>query len=255
MALVFYLLPAFALDNSRDSDEARPANYPINNFQAVGITATVLAALFGLMFIAKMWRADFLFNLGRNQVKAKLLQEGWQNLSQAVRLSPKEPVFRNDLAEAEAQLAVAYSSPSAQISQQFMDQTIKDVDLVIAQNPVNLNFWRSRIKIFLLLSVLNQDYYQQVLESFDRALTLAPTDAKLTYNLALVYNQLGQTGLAEQMLVKTVDLKANYEAARYSLGSLYEQTSRPELARQQYEYILKHLNPGNQTVKGRLQLL
>jgi len=105
------------------------------------------------------------------------------------------------------------------------------------------------------LAELDPGYYNEVLRSFDQAITLVPTDAKLTYNLGLVYNQLGQTGLSEQLLVKTVGIKPNYEAARNSLGSLYEQTQRPELAREQYEYILTFLNPQNDIVKERLNTL
>ncbi len=252
VALLFFLYPAFALP----VEKTKAAHYfPINNFRALAISGIGLLTFFGLLFLIKLWRSDYLFNLGRNQIKARLLQEGWQNLSRAVRLSPKEPVFRSDLAEAEAQLALAYASPSAELAQQITDQAVTDSDAVISQNPVNLNFWRSRIKIFLILATINPDYQTQALEAFDRAIALAPTDPKLTYNLGLVYNQMGQTGLAEQLLKQTVELKPNYEAARNNLGSLYEQTNRPDLARQQYQYILEFLNPDNQTVKDRLKLL
>lgn len=252
VALLFYLLPALSLNAAKP----KPAVYHrLNNFQAFIITLILLLVFYALLFIAKMWRADFLYNLGRNQVKSKLVQEGWQNLARSTQLLPFEPVFRNDLAEAEALLAVGYASPAAEFSQQLIKQTIADADLVIAQNPVNLNFWRSRIKIFLTLATLDSGYYNQALEAFDQAMALAPTDPKLTYNLALVYNQLGQTGLAEQMLAKTVELKPNYEAARNSLGSLYDQTGRPDLAVEQYQYILEHLNPDNETVKDRLKSL
>jgi Flp pilus assembly protein TadD len=212
------------------------------------------------MFVAKMWRSDYLFNLGRNQVKAGQLQAGYQNLDKAVILSPREPVFRNDLAEAGAQLAVAYAnqtdpqvaSAAAKMSRQFTDTAIKQADEVIKQNQVSLNFWRSRIKIFLLLATIDENYYPGALDAFDRAISLSPTDPKLYYNLGLVYNQLGQTGLAEQMLKQAVDLKPNYEAARQNLGSLYEQTKRPALAREQYEYIVQYLNPENPTAKSKL---
>ena len=243
VALLFFLWPAVAL---KGFGEAKPA-YPANNFQAISIAIISLLTLFGLMSVAKLWRADYLYNLGKNQAKAKRLQEGWLNLNRAVALSPNEPVFRNDLAETEAQLALTYPK--------FIDQTVKNADLVIRQNPVNLNFYRSRIKIFLTLAALDSNYYNQALEAFDQAMTLAPTDAKLTYNLGLVYNQLGQTGLSEQLLVKTIALKENYEAARNALGSLYEQTDRPELAKSQYGYILEFLNPANELVKEKWQKL
>lgn len=249
VALLFFLFPALALP---DDDESKAAHQPVNNWQAIGITFIILITFYILLFIIKLWRADYLFNLGRNQVKAKLLTQGWQNLSRAVALAPKEPVFRNDLAEAEAQLAYAYASPSADMARQLTEQAVKDADLVVAQNPVHLNFWRSRVKIFLLLAELNPDYYNQALRSLEQAISLAPTDAKLIYNLGLLLNQLGQTGQAEQVLVQTVSLKPNYEAARMSLAELYRQTDRPALARGQFEYILKFLNPQNQAALDSL---
>jgi tetratricopeptide (TPR) repeat protein len=252
VALLFFLFPALSLSPAKKD---QPHYSPVNNLQAVSIAGIALLGLYGLMFVAKMWRADYLFNMGRNQVKAGQLQIGYQNLDKAVILSPGEPVFRNDLSEAAAQLAVAYSSPSAQMSQQFTQQAVKESDETIRQNPVSLNFWRSRIKVFLLLAMVDGKYYNQALEAFDRAIALSPTDAKLYYNLALVYNQLGQTGLAEQLLVKTIDLRPNYEAARQNLGALYEQTNRPDLAREQYEYILQYLNPENATAKEKTRRL
>ncbi len=245
VALLFFLWPAVAL--AKAADDSKPVYFPVNNFQAVLIAFILLFTIYGLLFTARLWQADYLYNLGKNQSKAKQLQAGWQNLNRAVQLSPNEPVFRNDLAETEAQLATAYP--------EFIDKAVKNANLVINQNPVSLNFWRSRVKIFLTLAIVDQNYYNQALEAFDRALALAPTDAKLTYNLGLVYSQLGQTGLTEQLLVKTIDLKPNYEAARNSLGSLYEQTQRPKLAREQYEYILKFLNPDSLTAKEKLELL
>ena len=125
----------------------------------------------------------------------------------------------------------------------------------MAQNNVNLNFYKSRIKIFLLLDTINHQYANAALETTTEAIKLAPTDAKLRYNLGLIYNQIGQTGLAEQTLKETIDLKPDYEAARFSLGSLYQQLNQPQLAREQYQYILDHLNPDNQIVKDKLEEL
>lgn len=252
VALFFFLWPALALPKEK---EKPPVYHALNNVRAAAMGLILVFILYWLLLIIKLWRADYLFNLGRNQVKAKMLSEGTINLKLAVKLIPDEPVFRSDLAEAEAQMAYAYSSPSAALSRQYLDSAVKDADTVISQNPVNLNFWRSRVKIFLVLSELNPDYYNQVLTAFDRAIALAPTDAKLTYNLGLIYSQLGQTGLAEQMLYKTIEQKPNYEAARNSLGSLYEQTGRPELAKEQYEYVLQFLNPDNTVVKAKLEQL
>ena len=66
---------------------------------------------------------------------------------------------------------------------------------------------------------------------------------------------MGQTGLAEQILLQTIDLKPNYEAARYALANLYEQTDQVEKSREQFQYILDHLNPNNQNAREKIQIL
>ncbi len=81
----------------------------------------------------------------------------------------------------------------------------------MAANPVHLNYLKSRIKIFLLLSNLDPGYIKQALDTTLRAIKLAPTDAKLYYNLGLIYNQLVQKELAKQTLLTALELKPNYD--------------------------------------------
>jgi len=152
-----------------------------------------------------MWRADYQFNLGRNYLKANQLPAGLTLLQKAVALSPQEPLFRSEYAEGLAKLAYAYeSTPAAQLA-------VTQSDLVIKTNPVHLNYWKSRIKIFLLLAKLDQQYELQALDAIQQAIKLAPTDAKLYYNLGLIYNQLGQKDLAKQTLQTALELKPNYD--------------------------------------------
>ena len=137
----------------------------------------------------------------------------------------------------------------------MVKEAVSQIDVVNQQNQVHLNYWKSRIQIFLLLSTIDENYRGQALSAFETTLRLSPTDAKLYYNLGLLYVQMGQNGLAQQILEKTIDLKPNYEAARFALGSLYQDAGQLDLARVQYQYILDYLNPANQTVKDKLEEL
>ncbi len=264
VALFFFLFPAFisselmAIErtvlnrrperiSSRDSETGR----------TVLASITLSLTLYLLYSVINMWRADRIFNLGKNYLKANQIPTGYQYVQKATQLSPKEPLFTNQLAEASAQMALLYHQSKATGSAEIRDQLISDSIIQINQtfenNSVHLNFHKSKIKIYLMLATIDQKYYQQSLEAMLDAIDLAPTDAKLYYNLGLLYSKIGQHGLAEQVLLQTIDLKSNYEAARFALGSLYEQTDRPDLARQQYDYILKFLNPQNLTVKDKLE--
>ena len=263
VALFFFLFPAMAMERSVLEAKLRGRTLKdssdISHLRRLTIALVTLITLYLLYSIITLWRADRIFNLGRNYFKANQIQAGYQYALKATELSPKEPLFRNQLAEASAKLAVLYDQSEATNSSKIRDQLINDSitqsDLVLSQNQVHLNFHKSKIKIYLMLATIDQKYYQQVLDAMLDAIDLAPTDAKLYYNLGLLYSKIGQTGLAEQALKETVSLKSNYEAARYALGSLYQQTNRPDLAREQYEYILERLNPENLTVKDKLQNL
>lgn len=205
VALFFFMFPAFALTLSativpKSVKEEKPAGW-----QYALIIVILLFTVYGLRFTVNLWKADYQFNLGRNYLKANQLQAGLTLLQKAVALSPHEPLFRSEYAEGLAKLAYAYTStPAAQLA-------VAQSDLVIKANPVHLNYWKSRVKIFLLLANIDPGYTQQALDTTLQAVKLAPTDAKLYYNLGLIYNQLGQKELAKQTLLTALELKPNYD--------------------------------------------
>ena len=275
VALFFFLWPAFSLSPKHLKHSQHPVNlYPLNNSQYMLVTITVFLGCLFLIKIINLWQADKIFNLGRNLVKNNQLVQGFPLLQKSVTMSPKEPLFRSEYSEAVAKMAVVYhqqasqfpeeltteqkiqySTQASQLRDQMINEAIVNSDIVISQNKVHLNYWKSRAKIFFLLANIDVKYQANALESLQTSIFLAPTDAKLYYNLSLLYVQMGQTGLAEQILLQTIDLKPNYEAARYALANLYEQTDQVEKSREQFQYILDHLNPNNQNAREKIQIL
>jgi len=265
VGLFFFLFPAFTVTLTQSkpvsSKTAKTYYHQIDNRQAIFISLTLIITTYLIFGIINLWRADRQFTLGRNLVKANQIQTGFQHLEKATNITPNQPLFRTELAESQAKLAYLYhqevsnATQAGSLRDQLIKSAIANSDQVIGKNPVHLNFYKSRIKIFLLLALIDPQYQQPALDATLKALSLSPTDAKLYYNLSLIYSQIGQTGLAEQTLLDTIKLKSNYEAARFQLGSLYQQTNRPDLAREQYEYILTNLNPQSQTVKDALEEL
>ncbi|KKS80679.1 MAG: hypothetical protein UV54_C0001G0029 [Candidatus Beckwithbacteria bacterium GW2011_GWA2_43_10] len=212
VALFFFMFPAFTLTLShtivaKSVKEEKPAGR-----QYVLITVVFLFALYALNFVINLWRADYQFNLGRNYLKANQLPAGLTLLQKAVALSPQEPLFRSEYAEGLAKLASAYNTaPTAALRDQLIAESLSQSDQVIKANPVNLNYLKSRIKIFLLLANIDSAYTKQALDTTLQAIKLAPTDAKLYYNLGLIYNQLGQKDAVKQTLQTALELKPNYD--------------------------------------------
>ena len=275
VALFFFLWPAFSLNLTLKptSQPKKPQYYLLSNTDYIFITLTIFTGLFLCFKVINAWRADYHFSQGKDYVKAEQIPTGYDHLAKAISLSPQEPLFLSKHSEAAAKLAVLYHSQLNQppadlppdqlpvfqqqltsLRDQLILTSLQGSDQVISQNPVHLSYWKSRIKIFLLLSIIDPQFRQPALEAFQSAIDLSPTDPKLRYNLALLYNQLGQVGLAEQVFKEALDLKPNYEAVRFNLASLYEQTNQPDLAKLHYQYIVDHF-PLNQTAKEKLESL
>jgi len=278
VALFFFLWPALAVDltqtPAKKHHQQKTYSSTISNNQYIFIALTIILSGYFIIQTINLWRADYFFNMGRNYVKSNQIPQGYQLLQKAVQVSPSEPLFRSEYAEALTKMALLYQQQAEQLPQdispeqkqqaiqqlqqlqnQMAQEAINNSDLVTSQNKVHLNYWKSKIKIFFYLANLDPKYQEKALQALQQAITLAPTDPKLYYNLSLLYSQMKQNDLAEEILIQTIDLKPNYEAARYALGSLYEQTNRPQLAKAQYQYILKHISLNNEKVKQKLQQL
>jgi Flp pilus assembly protein TadD len=94
-----------------------------------------------------------------------------------------------------------------------------------------------------MLSTINPNYLINARDTLVAAVVLAPTDAKLYYNLGLAYARIGQINEALTALKKAVDLKANYKDARLAYAYLLVNQKRFQEARDQYSYILKNIDP------------
>jgi len=140
---------------------------------------------------------------------------------------------------------------AAQVTQAAMTTS----DLAMKLNPVHLNFYKSRAHLSIILAQLNPKFLDEAVAALRQAQSLAPTDAKIVYNLALILIEQGKVEEGTQLLVKAVQMKPNYDAARFSLGQQYEQQNQLDLAKAQYQYILEKINPNNDNVRQRLENL
>jgi O-antigen ligase len=186
IALFFFMFPAFSLESPPEKNKHSPKNI----FQIICISAILLFTFYILNFIVNLWRADYYYNLGR--------QNNFNYLNKAVSLNPSESIYQNEMAD---QLAMLGASQSAVLLS----------DAVTHANPVSLNFRRTRVKILLLLSRLDQRYLNEAIDALLYSIKLAPTDAKLYYNLGVIYKQLNQIDLARQAFTKALELKPDYD--------------------------------------------
>lgn len=248
VALYFFLFPVLVLATSEDEPkslaigpgwqltkkELKHGHSPVLSSGAyVALTLISIGVLLGWYQIYKYWWSDQLYNRGRLYHSAGFVGQALTMLEKSVLLNPNEPVFHTQLAETNADIALAIyqqateASASAQLLEQaknqraaYVNAAIREMDIAISQNPWHLNFWKSKAKMELTLALMEPEYFETALATLAHANELAPTDPKILYNIGLVYEQLGKLDQAKQAYQKTLELKPDYDAARNDLARI-----------------------------------
>jgi putative inorganic carbon (HCO3(-)) transporter len=221
----------------------------VSSFQELSLWRYVLlvvAGISGMMVlasIARFWQADRWYKKSEEQQKESLYREAAQSLQKAIDFSPREALFYDEFSNVYSILSFQYAVLGQQeTSEKLADAAIENSNYALLLNPRHLNFYRTRVRTFLILAQNEPRYFVDAEHTLRTALELAPTDAKLWYNLGLVYEEEHQWKEAQEALEKAVFLKPNYLKARETLASLYAETHQPTLALEQLQFILNHLS-------------
>ncbi len=247
VALQFFLYPALAMvtikvkEQENERLEEKPVSLDYGQYIAIGLI--LLAICYSLIILSRMWYADILYSRGTKYLKSGYQQQAFQELQRASGLNPSEPVIRSELGYSASLLAqIAHQQNEVQIRDQLINTAINQSSQALSVSPRNLNFWKNQVKVFYSLGEIDPKFLEPALESLLEAIKLAPTDAKLWYNLGVLYTKLEQPETAIESLEKTVEMKGNYQSARYALALLYEESGQKAKAIEQAEYILTYIN-------------
>lgn len=264
VAVLFFFYPALIL--SLYPLDLRHVNFGYSKKPSEPGTAAIivlsgisLSFLFVATIIVSHWLADINYNQGKSYAAAQYLLQSLPYLERSVSLYPGEPVFRAELAQAQAQTAVALdaqiksasvpnqnqATPSAAVIRQaesqrdnYAVQAKDNIVKALDDNPYNLNTYKTKAKVEIYLGSLDPQYYQSALSTLAKANELAPTDPKIVYNIGLLYDHLKKPALAETAYRKTLELKPNYDQARVSYIALLTDQNRLDDARTQYQALL-----------------
>jgi len=257
----FFLIPAFIF--ALQSTGIRPyilsfeKNHVANKrgFQYSLTAVTILLALFMLSKLVSYWNADKTYAYGMNLDHAGYWQNANSYLRSAVVTRPTEPVFQDELSINDAVMALGFTQQKDSTkSAQFTQEALTLSDMVTKNHPNNVVYWKTRVRIFYTLAQIDTRYLPYALQAIQKASMLAPTDAKVWYNLGLLLGQTGDTNQAISVLQKTIAMKNNYQDSYYALGLMYHQAAvdkdgnvtnsdMEKKAVEQMHYILKIFNP------------
>lgn len=258
VSLLTFVLPAMTLilaERAKTSSFALPKQLTHKNLLPLVHSVVMVACLSSLFSIYRIYAIDVDYAHSKSLIDQKEVDAGVAMLQSVVDQSPDEPVYRDELAYTAARLSYALgatgdSTSSGRLGQAAIDHS----DEVLRQNHVNVNFFKTRARIFTLLGQLTPAFYPKAVETLKQARALSPTDSKLPYNLAIIAKAQGDIPAYEAALLETLTLRPIDLQARQDLATLYEDQKKYDAAKQMYAEMVK-LDPSNKAAKDRIASL
>lgn len=228
----------------------------ITNWQKVGLGITTLLVFFLFWKIGRAWAADYYFVQAqklKDNLEYALAAEG---LQKATELLPQEALYYDELANLYSETALQYFLLSeASASGQLAQAAIQNSDYALTLNPRQLNYYKTRARVFFLLSEIDKQYLAQAEQALKAAINLSPTDAQLWYNLGIAQQSQGKFAVAIETFQHTINIRPNYVKARSSLADLLVQLGQIEAGRDQYLFILENLASTDEETRTKLESL
>lgn len=242
-----FLFPAVIVSGVKcqvSGEKAYSIRFPKNNGFIVIPVLLVMVVL--LAFIAMGWHADTLYASGYRASRAGQYDVAVEKLSQARLFNPLEPLFADELSSAYAGFAtIAIEEKDATRAAQFVRLSLASSDRAIITSPKNVNFWKTRTKIYYSFSSFDSEFNNASITALEQAQKLSPNDPKITYNLSILYGRKGDNTKAIDLLKSTINLKPNYRDGFYALWVFYTEIRKPDLARAVLQDYLANVDPGD----------
>jgi putative inorganic carbon (hco3(-)) transporter len=257
IGILFFLIPGFSLVfqnqlqqislNLEKKDKKTKALAKLDITQKLGLIIVFMIIGFLQLGLINIWRADFHFNKGESYSQSAYLISALPELQNAIELNPRPALYHSELAETSAKLAYAYwdtdATDSADIINQLKELALNEAQLSRLLNPVHLNLYKSQAKTYIYLSYIDPEYTKLAIETLNQASILAPTDAKVYYNLGIMYHQENNLSQAISAWEKAAELKPDYLAVYLKLAEAYINTGQLNKAEPVLVHIVKNIAP------------
>ncbi|MEO8581993.1 MAG: O-antigen ligase family protein [Patescibacteria group bacterium] len=221
--------------------------------QWVLVSIASMIGIFMVVQISMIWFADHYYSKAKDAYTNNDFETALSRLKIAIELSPREGLYYELYSKVASQYAIALLQENKnELGTQFANSALEASTTSIKLNPVHINFYKTRNQVLVTLAQAKPELYDAALETLHVAEQLSPTDPKLVYYSALVENAQGNTKQTQKDLYTAIEMKPNYDSARYMLGQLLEIDKNYGGAKEQYQYILENIAPNNETVQKRL---
>lgn len=252
IALLFYLFPALTF---LGGDELKERNFPrlLKKYLAflpqiiykrrvtykIVLGLVMALGIYYLVSLGRLWFSDYNYKLGSDYTDAGNVGKGYNYLLNAVELNNQEPLYQSELGYTAAAASVALLTDNATESSRLKKEALEFTDNSLNISPKNVSLWRTAIRTYFQLSILDTSLEGKTLQVVDETIKMAPTDPKLYYNKALILSQLGRKKEAVEVIKEAIKLRPKYREAYLSLADFYIELGEKEKAREQLDILLK----------------
>lgn len=193
----------------------------MTNTQKILIFIVLIINFYLLFIIYRYWKADIYFNS--------------QKFEKALNISPNEPIYISK------QSLIKSDIEMAKKALEFVPYN-QNVRKILISNLVKTS--DKEINNLLLAEGVIKD-----------GIETSPHDPRLYYQLGILELKIGKNSEAINSLQKSVELKPNYKEGRFALGSTYKALNENLKAKEQFDYILKNIDPNDELTKKNLEEL
>lgn len=228
-SLFFYLLPALflvQLINEQNTNTDQSTNSMVKQLTFNQLAVYFMWILFVFVYLLNYFTADYNYARAREYKQIQDFDNAQFYNQKAIDIR-MEPTYLDQQAVLSANLAtleqIQHNNPQVK---QLTEQAKKYNNLTLQISPQNVFYYKTRAKIYYLLSLNNIDkpdiafnYFQNALKALKQAAVLAPTDPTVPFTQAsLVYNQDPDKAL--ELIHYSLKLKPDYTEAKEMLKRL-----------------------------------
>jgi tetratricopeptide (TPR) repeat protein len=253
MQIFFFLFPAVTIALAPHTNyRILPLRLTKRMYQIFSLTL-LLALLALLVLLTRYWQADTFFSTGYRLARANQFAQAQIFDTKAITFNPGEPMYHDELATTLGSLTLsAADDKNATLAASLAKQSLRESDIAIRISPKNVNFRKTRTKLYYTFSTLDPELNQAAIAALEAAQSLSPTDPKIVYNLAILYGRQGNNERAVQLLQEAKTLKANYRDAYFGLYVFYTELKKPDLAKSQLQEYLDRVDPKDKDFQDRI---
>lgn len=236
ISLFFFLLPIFSFTKNT------PPKHHLKS-KKIFIPIILLFSFRLIQNVTTSYLADIYFAKSQTADNHQDYQTAYQFIFQSHQLRQEDPNYLINLGLLSAKMAILTKDS------QYTDQATKSAELATTASPANINFWKQKAQIYYYLASLDQNYFIETINAMISAANLAPTDAKIYFNLGQFLETASLTDDAVVYYQKAIDLKSNYDHAYFALGKIYFDQKKYDLAQKNLELTLQYAPTNSEAQK------